>query len=254
MRLLIITQDDPFFLPRNIEYFLNKISSDDEVVAAVVLNVSPFGKKESFAKKALKTLRIFGMRFFVNYALRFVVTKLILKRSVISSFKSNNIEMISPQGSINSTDSLEVLRRFEPDILISIAGNEIYRRPLLDLAKFGCLNLHTGMLPKYRGLMPTFWALKNNEEEIGVTVFQVDEGIDSGPILVQKSINVDGFSLNEVIKKTKRIGMDCMLEAVGKVKRGEADLIDNDATEATYFSFPSKGDVKKFRQLGKKFF
>ena len=45
-----------------------------------------------------------------------------------------------------------------------------------------------------------------------------------------------------------------MLEAVGKVKRGEADLIDNDATEATYFSFPSKGDVKKFRQLGKKFF
>ena len=51
MRLLIITQDDPFFLPRNIEYFLNKISSDDEVVAAVVLNVSPFGKKESFAKK-----------------------------------------------------------------------------------------------------------------------------------------------------------------------------------------------------------
>ena len=197
MRLLIITQDDPFFLPRNIEYFLNKISSDDEVVAAVVLNVSPFGKKESFAKKALKTLRIFGMRFFVNYALRFVVTKLILKRSVISSFKSNNIEMISPQGSINSTDSLEVLRRFEPDILISIAGNEIYRRPLLDLAKFGCLNLHTGMLPKYRGLMPTFWALKNNEEEIGVTVFQVDEGIDSGPILVKKSINVDGFSLNE---------------------------------------------------------
>lgn len=254
MRLLIITQDDPFFLPRNVEYFLDKLSSDDEVVAAVVLNVSPFGKKESFIKTAFKTLKIFGVRFFVNYALRFAVSKIILKRSVISSFKSKSIEVISLQGSINSTHSLEELKRFEPDILISIAGNEIYRRPLLDLAKFGCLNLHTGMLPKYRGLMPSFWALKNNEQEIGVTVFQVDEGIDSGPILVQKSLNLDGLSLNEVIKKTKRIGMDCMLEAVFKVKLCEPNLIDNDETKATYFSFPSKDDVKEFRQLGKRFF
>ena len=69
----------------------------------------------------------------------------------------------------------------------------------------GCINLHTALLPKYRGLMPTFWVLKNNEKNTGVSVFFVDEGIDSGPIIVQKNISIGNMTQQELIVKTKKL-------------------------------------------------
>ena len=65
-------------------------------------------------------------------------------------------------------------------------GNQIFKKQIIELAPKGCINLHTALLPKYRGLMPTFWVLKNNEKYTGVSVFFVDKGIDSGPIIVQR--------------------------------------------------------------------
>ena len=119
--------------------------------------------------------------------------------------RERSIPQIKLEQSINSEQSLSKVSHYKPDILISIAGNEIFKKPLIDLTPFGCLNLHTGLLPKYRGLMPTFWALKNKEQEIGVTVFYVDEGIDSGPIVVQKKIPIKKRVQSKLIKETKII-------------------------------------------------
>ena len=83
-------------------------------------------------------------------------------------------------------------------MLVSILGNQIFKRKLIDLAPKGCINLHTALLPKYRGLMPTFWALKNNEKNTGVSVFFVDEGIDSGPIIIQKKVVIELIRHNKV--------------------------------------------------------
>ena len=102
--------------------------------------------------------------------------------------------------------------------------------------------------------MPSFWVLKNNEEETGVSVFFVDEGIDSGPIIVQKRIIIGKMTQSQLIKISKRIGMDAIIESINKIQTDNYELIDNPDGEMSYYSFPMKEDVKEFKSIGKKFF
>ncbi len=251
--IIIITQNDPFYLANNLNYLLNKLIPEYNVVGCVVSDVSPFGKKETFIEKSLKTLRIFGIKFFVYYSLKFVISKVFYK-SVKKTLIKKNINLIKIKGSINSSENLKIISSYKPELLISILGNQIFKRKLLDIAPNGCINLHTALLPKYRGLMPTFWVLKNDETFTGVSVFLVDEGIDSGPILVQKKIRIGNLNHAQLIKKTKKIGMDCIIEAVKLIKSDNFELIPNPDEKKSYFSFPSKKDVIEFKMKGKKFF
>jgi methionyl-tRNA formyltransferase len=150
---------------------------------------------------------------------------------------------------------LASIRSYNPDLLISILGSQIFKQPLIDLAPKGCLNLHTALLPKYRGVMPSFWVLKNNEKETGVTVFFVDQGIDSGPILVQKRILItEGMTQSQLIKLSKKIGMDAIIEAIELIQGGTYKLIPNPDEEKTYYSFPTRQDVIAFYKSGGKFY
>ena len=254
MRVLIITQDDPFYLGRNIDYLLANMPRHSNVVGCLVFDVSPFGKKESFFDKARKTYDVFGAAFFARYAARFVWSKIMRKWQVRNVLARHGVPLVEVQGSINSDESLAQIASYKPDVLVSIAGNQIFRRPLIDLASKACINLHTALLPKYRGLMPTFWVLRNGEKETGVSVFLVDEGIDSGPILVQKRVEIGKRSQEQLIEFTKKLGMDAILEAIELIDRGNYELIENRADDMTYYSFPEKEDVVAFRAAGKRFF
>ena len=254
MRIIIITQDDPFYLAENLDYLFASLPSYAEVVGCVVGSVSPFGKKESLLQKALTTQRIFGTGFFLRYAMRYVLAKINPRKKVLKVLKKHGIERLELFDSINSPASLDLLRARKPDLLISIAGNEIFRQPLIDLASKGCLNLHTALLPKYRGLMPSFWVLKNREKETGVSVYYVDEGIDSGPIVVQKRIELNGMSQEKLILHSKRIGMNAILEAVDLIQNDKVLLIRNADCEKSYYSFPTREDVIAFGKAGAKFY
>jgi methionyl-tRNA formyltransferase len=255
MNILIITQNDPFYLAESLEYLFRNLPKDIQISGCVLADVSPFGKRESFLKKLKKTYRIFGGGFLIHYGIEFMCNKLNSNKKVSKILYDYNIPVIYLKGNINSEKSLEIIRSYKPDLLISIAGNQIFKRPLIDLAPKGCLNLHTALLPKYRGLMPSFWVLKNNEKETGVSVFFVDEGIDSGPILVQKRIAIDrGMTQAQLIKESKKLGMDAVIEAIKLISLGNYVLIPNHESEKTYYSFPSRQDVKEFYKLGKKFY
>lgn len=253
MRIIIITQDEPFYLAENIEYLISILPKGSEVVGCVVSDVSPFGKKESFIIKALKTRRIFGTLFFLRYAIKFVLSKFNPKKKVFRVLAKHNIPQVHLLGSINTSQSLMNLKDLKPDLLISIAGNEIFRKGLIELAPKGCLNLHTALLPKYRGLMPSFWVLRNQEKETGVSVFYVDEGIDSGPILVQNKLKLIGQSQSELITISKRRGMEAIAEAVTKIMKGDTAVIPNRDEDKSYYSFPTRDDVKEFRRVGARF-
>ena len=254
MRIVLITQDDPFYLPENLDYLFGNLPDDTEVAGCIVTKVSPFGKRESFLAKARRTYDIFGARFFLRYGLDYLISRLPNRAGVTDVLRRYQVAEIPIVGSLNTAESLQTIRSFSPDLLISVAGNEIFKTPLIELAPLGCLNLHTALLPKYRGLMPSFWVLKNGENETGVTVFYVDEGIDSGPILVQERIKIGDMTQRELIKCTKALGMRAIIKAVEKIRDGDTDTLPNDDDQSTYFRFPSKQDVQEFRQSGAKFF
>ena len=253
MKIIIITQNEPFYLKQNLEYLLSILPANHEIVGCIVNAVSPFGKKESFVDKAIKTYKVFGLKFFIYYSIKFLKAKC-LNEPIHSFLLKNNIKNIQLSSSVNSKDSLDKIKSFKPDLLVSILGNQIFKRELLDIAPKGCINLHTALLPRYRGLMPTFWVMKNNEKYTGVSVFFVDEGIDSGPIIVQEKVLIANDTQAKLIKRTKRIGMELIVKAIVCISEDDVMLIPNPESEKTYYSFPTRNDVIEFNKKGKRFF
>lgn len=255
MRIIIITQNDPFYLGKSVRYLLDNKPDLAEVAACVLFKASPYGKKETLLNKAWKTFSLFGPYFFIKYGMYYLASMADRSDSLRNVLKRKNIPMLTLKENINHPDSLAKIASFKPDLLISIAGNQIFKKKLISLAPRGCLNLHTALLPKYRGLMPTFWVLKNDEPETGVSVFFVDEGIDSGPILVQKRVPIKKEETQrDLIIRTKKIGMDAIIEAINLIQNGNYALIPNTDSEKTYYSFPARKDIAEFKRKGKKFF
>jgi len=254
MKIIIITQNEPFYLAENLEYLLKILPNHSKIVGCVVSEVSPFGKQETFIKKAKKTYNIFGLKFFIYYSFKFILSKFNKSKQLDYILNKYNIPKIILNHPINHDESVKTIKKYEPDLLVSILGNQIFKDPIINLAPKGCINLHTALLPKYRGLMPTFWVMKNDEEYTGVSVFFVDEGIDSGPIIVQEKIKIENRTLEQLIKYTKKIGMEAIAKAIDLIEKDQVKLIENDDNKKTYYSFPSKDDVKEFLSKGKRFF
>ena len=255
MRLVFLTQEDPFYLPTIYQYLLPKLKAEGhEVVASVLFDAAPFGKKESKLKQLIDTNKVFGFGFTIHYILEYA--KGILGKDVKGVMEANGIETVKLAKRVNHPESLEIIQSFKPDLLVSLAGNEIFKQPLFESAKYGVINLHSALLPKYRGLMPSFWVMRHNEEKTGVSVFFVDEGIDSGPIIVQKEVPLLDRTQAELIWELKYRGADAIVEACNLVaENGEnTPTMANDEKEMTYYSRPTKEDVKAFKSIGKKFF
>ena len=102
--------------------------------------------------------------------------------------------------------------------------------------------------------MPTFWVLKNNEKNTGVSVFFVDEGIDSGPIIVQTEVEIGNRTQKELIIHTKKLGMEAIAKSIYLIEKNEVKLIVNDACKKSYYTFPTRQDVLEFKNNGKRFF
>ncbi len=254
MRIIIITQNEPFYLAENIRYLFDLLPPNITVVGVVLYEPSPFGKKKSFWNKALSTIKIFGINFFLFYALQFLKIKLGNKPTIKSFLRRNKINIINLKNSINNRESLKIIESYKPDLLVSILGNEIFKKDLLKIAPLGCINLHSSLLPKYRGLLPTFWILKNKEKLSGVSVFFVDEGIDSGQIIIQKKFSVDNLTHRGLIIKSKKVGMEAIADAITAIVKNRLTTIPNKNNESTYYKFPNRNDVKKFLKSGAKFF
>ena len=253
LRVFIITQNEPFYLASAMKYLLCNLPVDVSIVGAYVLEGSPFGRKKSFIQKARDTVIIFGFRFFAFYSWRFLISKLFYKdvsavlRSEVNFVRSGLID-------INSEKNCSEIKQYRPDVIISVASNQIFRKPLLDLPTLACLNLHTAKLPKYRGLMPLFWAMANGDKEIGVTVFEMDEGVDSGPIVQQSILQIADYSMHALIIKTKYLGMTLLVRALENYLQGDVTYIPNDDNEATQVKFPTKKDAKRFKTTGRRYF
>ena len=116
----------------------------------------------------------------------------------------------------------DIIRELAPELVVVVAYGCIIPPQLLHVAKYGCINLHVSQLPKYRGSAPIQWAVLNGDAETGVTIMQLDEGLDTGDILMMRPVAIDPEETSgELFDKVSAIGAATLVEAVDKLGRGE---------------------------------
>ena len=131
--------------------------------------------------------------------------------SVIDNFINSGLDIRNP-ASISS-DLIKEIEDLNPDIIFSLYYRKIFPQKLLSIPRLGCVNVHPSLLPEYRGPTPTAWSILNNEAEVGVTIHLMDDGIDTGDILVQQKTEVDGDETGyELYTRTMKIGAELLIE------------------------------------------
>ena len=256
-RILFITQDDPFYVRLFFEEFLRGYSHLGEIESIVISRA--MGKKSMF-KLALQMYDFYGPVDFLRMGLRYATHKWLAvapnfakangRYSLAQLFRYYEIDVMH-QGDINARPFLDKLEEMNLDLIISVAAPLIFKKDLIDIPKHGCINIHHAPLPRYRGMMPNFWQLYHGEKSVGITIHEINPGIDDGRIILKEGVDIQpNETLDSLIKRTKRIGAHFMIEAIDMIKSGTAEYQENPATEGTYFSFPTREDVKEFKKRG----
>lgn len=123
---------------------------------------------------------------------------------------------------IKTPEAVAELKEYHADIYVVAAFGQILSREILDIPKYGCMNIHASLLPKYRGASPIQHAILEGEEKTGITIMQMDEGIDTGDMLYQKELPIDARENYETLHdKLKLLGGEAIVEALSLLEQGK---------------------------------
>ena len=140
----------------------------------------------------------------------------------------------------------ELIKELAPDIIVVVAYGCIIPPQLLHAAKYGCINLHVSLLPKYRGSAPIQWAVLNGDEGTGVTIMQLDEGLDTGDILMVEPVTIDPEETSgELFDRVSAVGAGTLVTALEKIEAGELTPRKQDNASAT-MAPPLTKDMAQF--------
>jgi folate-dependent phosphoribosylglycinamide formyltransferase PurN len=147
---------------------------------------------------------------------------------------------------------LEKIRSWNPDLVVSIYFNQIIRSPLLEIPQLGCINVHPSLLPRNRGLLPTFWTLANGDYEAGVSIHHVDAGLDTGDVLALRRVKIlpteTSFSLAH---RCCAAGADLLCETIAELQAGTATSRGQSVEGTCYHSWPDRPSIRRLYNLGR---
>lgn len=145
-----------------------------------------------------------------------------LKASAVKEYAlEKNIPVFQPKKLRKNDEVLEQLKELNPDVIAVVAYGKILPREILELPKYGCINVHGSLLPKYRGAAPMQWALINGEEKTGITTMFMDVGMDTGDMLLKEEIEIkDEYNLESIHDILMQIGSKLLVETIDKVVDG----------------------------------
>ena len=131
---------------------------------------------------------------------------------------SNGINVLKPEGRDNLKDLIKTLN---PEIVITIAYGQIIPEDFLNLPKYGWINVHFSSLPRWRGAAPVQWAILSADKETGVTIFQLDKGMDTGPVYLSDSVSIERDETTEMLlTRLSNIGADLAIQSLSKIQTG----------------------------------
>lgn len=121
----------------------------------------------------------------------------------------------------DAEEAIKLLHELAPDMIVVTAYGQILPKEVLELPKYGCINIHASLLPKYRGAAPINWVILNGESETGVTSMQMSEGLDTGDMLIKRSTVIgENETYQELYRRLSEIGADVLTETLAAVEDG----------------------------------
>ena len=166
--------------------------------------------------------------------------KVLTESPVAMCAHEHNIEVYKPN---KLKEDYEYILNKKPDIIITCAYGSIVPKVVLDYPSYGCINVHASLLPKYRGASPIVASILNGEKETGITIMYMDEGIDTGNIIMSRSIEIeDNDNSLSLSNKLSLLGANLLIDTLPKIFEGENFDIPQDNEEATYVGMLKRED------------
>jgi len=246
LRIHFVTEDDPLYVIKFFETFF-AVYPRETFELTVISIQEPFN--ESRVATARRVLSLYGPVDFARLSCRVTIQKL-RGRSIAALALREGMSLVATK-SVNDPEFIRRVRISRPDVIVSVAAPEIFRDAILGSARLGCINVHSGQLPKYRGMMPTFWQMRFGERHATVTVHEMAATIDSGAVLGTAECPIrEHDSLDRVINETKQQAARLTIRVLTDLAVGASSPQPLDMTNASYYSFPSRDDVRSFRKRG----
>jgi len=155
-----------------------------------------------------------------------------------------DIPIMQPE-KLRTPESMQQLSVWNPDLIIVAAFGQILKKDVLDLPRYGCINVHASLLPRWRGAAPINAAILAGDEETGVTIMQMDVGLDTGPMLAKKSIRLNpDDTTGSALQALSTLGADLLLETLPEYLSGNLKPVPQPAEGATYAPMLKKEDGK----------
>lgn len=152
----------------------------------------------------------------------------------------HGIPVLQP-AKLKEPEAIEELRKYPADIYVIAAFGQLLTEEILNMPRFGCINIHASLLPAYRGAAPIQWVIINGEKKTGVTIMQMAKGLDTGDMLLKKEVAIDEKETGESLHdKLMAAGAELIVEALPKIERGELVPVKQDERLSCYAKRLSK--------------
>jgi methionyl-tRNA formyltransferase len=259
MRIEFLTQDDPLYVFPFFEEFVCSYASEFEILQ---ISSSPTMGRRPRMQMLKELTQLYGVWGMVRLVSRLTRSRLLgafPKRigagryatlsQLCQAYRIPYAKIENP----NAAEFIEKVRGRSPDVLVSVACPFIVKEPLLSIAPKGAINIHHAPLPRYRGMMPTFWQMYHGEKRAGVTIHYMVDKLDQGQALLREEQPIRlGESLDHLILRSKRHGAHCMAKALRQIADGSAVPSALDHANGSYFTFPTATEIREFRRRGLK--
>ena len=134
--------------------------------------------------------------------------------------EEHNLKVVQPLKVKNNPEFVQELKEISPDVICVVAYGKIIPKEILDIPKFGCINVHGSLLPKYRGAAPIQWAVLNGDKETGITTMFMDEGMDTGDIILKETVEIgEDETTGELWDRLSEIGGKLLVETIDQVEK-----------------------------------
>ncbi len=162
----------------------------------------------------------------------------------------HNIKVLQPEKVRGNEEFLEELKDYRPDIIVVAAYGQILPKEVLELPKYGCVNVHASLLPRLRGAAPIQRAIIEGDEETGVTIMQMSEGLDTGDMLAKESIKIGTMNYSMLHDALAEIGARLMVHTLDLIEEGKISPEPQDDSKSSYAEmvFKQEGKIDFTRQ------